>query len=128
MKFLFDNGQLCYSLQAFWEVSGINFPTSITIPTMLAEWIKSAPFSTWKYKYVELLSERIKSLRNLLEKVFSKMENWTQDLLHSNPPPYPLLHSDLMERVEKKLYKFTNIYIFKYRALQTDCPPENIGP
>ena len=53
------------------------FPTSslrITIPTMLVEIIESVPFSTWKYREVDLLSERIKSLLNFYEKVLAKPE------------------------------------------------------
>ena len=53
------------------------FPTSSlrnTIPTMLAKIIESAPFSTLKYKQVDLLSERIKSLSYFYEKVLARPE------------------------------------------------------
>ena len=41
---------------------------------MLSERIKSAPFSTQKYKQVEHLSERIKSQLSLKKKFFQKQE------------------------------------------------------
>ena len=93
LKSLFDKSQLLYSLQAFWisykllDKSELLYSLQalgkFTIPTMLAEIIKSAPFSTWKYKQVKLLWE----IESQLKKVFSKSKIWTLVVWTSSPMP-----------------------------------------
>ena len=101
----------------FWILSVMIFPTSFLksvsydIPYKLFEnynpYNVSRNYHIGPLLYLEVQASWSVIRKNqitvkFLWKSFSKAGNWTQDLLHGNPSPYQLLHSDLIKINEKK--------------------------